>query len=75
MKHIKIPVYGTSAFLLIYVLAIQCNMSYPLVFAMFIIGQALVIYMVYTVLKFGEDSGKAFDKAYWYDDRPPNQEE
>ncbi len=71
MKNIKVPVFGTSAFLLIYVIAVGLNMNYPLIFTMFMIGQALVIYMVYSVLKFGEDPGKKFDEGHWYDDRPP----
>lgn len=70
MKNFKVPVYGTSSFLLNYLIAVQLEMSYPFIFTMFLVGQGLVVYLVYTVLKYGEDTKQKFSEGYYYSDRP-----
>jgi len=70
MENIKVPIYGTSVFLLLYLIAIGLELNYPLIFTMFMIGQALIVYMVYSVLKHGKDPKKEFDEGHWYDDHP-----
>lgn len=68
MKNIKAVVIGVSLFLLFYTIAPFFEGNYDLIFTMFMLGQILVLYMVYAVLKFGIAPKEKFSDGKWYDD-------
>ncbi len=68
MKTVRNIVVGTSIFLMLYALMPTINVSYDIMYLFFMIGNALVIYMVYAVLRYGVASKKKFNEGHWYDD-------
>jgi hypothetical protein len=64
------PVFSVSAvtiFLLVYVTLINTGDHYSWALLMFVLSPFLVVWMVYTVLKYGKPSGKKFTDDF-YDD-------
>ncbi|QSE97073.1 hypothetical protein [Fulvivirga lutea] len=68
MKPIKWTVIGISIYVFFYAMIPLLNIAYALGFLLFLIGNALFLYMVYEVLKNGKESNKKFDEGYWYSD-------
>lgn len=68
MKPIRDLVIGVSIYLLIYAAAPPLGMAYDLIFLMFIIGHGLLLYMVYGVLKWGEEPKGRWKEGDWYSD-------
>jgi hypothetical protein len=68
MKTVKYVVWGTTLFLFVFALLPQFEADFNLMFLLFLIGNALLIYMVYAVLKFAEPSVKKFNEGHWYED-------
>lgn len=58
----------TSLFLLMYTALAQFDVSVRLVYSLFLIGNILVITMVYKVLKENYSTNKNFN--HWYQDNP-----
>lgn len=58
-----------TVFVLFYSLMPELNYSYDAIFLAFMVSQVAIVYMVYSVLKFGKDPGKKFSEGYWYADR------
>ena len=68
VKTVRNIVLGTTLFLFLYALMPTIDVSYDIMYLFFMIGNGLVIYMVYVVLKYGIASRKKFDEGHWYDD-------
>jgi len=68
MSKIKIPIILTTIILLIYAFSTQMEVSYSIIFTLFIIVNAAFLWMVYAILKHGKASEKSFDE-YFYEDR------
>ena len=68
MKNIQAAVIGTTIFLIAYTLSPSLGVTMNLIFLMFVIGNGLLLYMVYVVLKYGEAPKKTFEEGYWYSD-------
>lgn len=68
VKTVRNIVLGTTAILFLYALMPTIDVSYDIMYLFFMIGNGLVIYMVYAVLKYGIASGKKFEEGHWYDD-------
>ncbi|MEQ8927220.1 MAG: hypothetical protein RLO81_15470 [Fulvivirga sp.] len=68
MKPIKWTVIGVTIYLMFYAMMPFVNVAYAVVFLLFLIGNALLLFMVYDVLKNGEAPTKKFDDGYWYSD-------
>lgn len=70
---LKKPVFVTIAvtlYLVIYTLLFQLGASFNLLGILFMLSPFLVIWMVYTVLRFGKFEGKELDEDEWgYCDR------
>ena len=67
MKHIKFPVYFTTIYLVIYTLLAQYEATQFLVPWLFVISPFVVLWMVYRVLKYGVESKKTFEEAFYED--------
>ncbi|MEQ8909903.1 MAG: hypothetical protein RIC95_11960 [Vicingaceae bacterium] len=68
MRTVKYIVIGVTLFLFFYAILPQMGADYDLMFTFFLIGNFLVIYMVYSVLRFAEESKGRWNKGDWYDD-------
>jgi len=67
MKNIRFPIWFTTIFLFVYAGLSQYEPAYVVMPWLFIASPFLVIWMVYRVLKDGEESTRTFDE-YFYDD-------
>lgn len=67
MKHIKWPIFITTALLFVYVAMARFESLWHWVFALFLILHVALVYMVYAVLKNGKPSSYTF-KERFYDD-------
>lgn len=68
MKPIKFIVVGMTIYLALFTMMPVLNVAYAILFFFFCIGNALFLYMVYSVLKHGIDPKKKFSDGYWYSD-------
>ena len=69
MKNFAIKlVWFTTLFILVFAGLSQTNIAISTAIVLFIVGQLLVIYMVYTVLKDDYSTTKTFKN--WYEDHP-----
>ena len=66
MKLIKNRFIGVIIFLATYAAMPHLYASYDLVFFMFILSNALLLYSVYQILKNGIVPKDKFDDGYWY---------
>jgi hypothetical protein len=66
MKDIQLPIGLTSAVLFIYVISPLITPIFAIVFTLFLITNAMIIWMVIRVLKDGQPSSRTFDE-YFYD--------
>lgn len=69
MKNYLTSVGLVTGFLIVFVTAIQFELSMSLIWLMFLISPALVIWMVYSVLTAPIEIKETFDEQ-WYQDRP-----
>lgn len=68
MKPIKTLVIAVTVFLLVYAVMPHAGAGYNLMFPLFLIGNFLLLYLVYKVLKSGVAPKEEFDDGYWYSD-------
>jgi len=68
MKDIGKLVIAVSVFVGVYSMMPSLGVMYDIIFLTFLVANALLIYMVYAVLKYGQDPGVEFDEGYWYSD-------
>lgn len=68
MKNYLFPVYLVTAFLIIYVTAIQANLNTALILFLFSISPLPVIWMVYKVLTADVKVESTFEEK-WYEDQ------
>ena len=69
MKNYLTSVGLVTGFLILFVTAIQFELSMSLIWLMFLISPALVIWMVYSVLTEAVEIKETFEEQ-WYQDRP-----
>ena len=69
MKNYLTSVGLVMGFLMLFVTAIQFELSMSLIWLMFLISPALVIWMVYSVLTAPVEIKETFEEQ-WYQDRP-----
>lgn len=69
MKNYLTSVGLVTGFLILFVTAIQFELSMSLIWLMFLISPALVIWMVYSVLTAPVEIKETFEEQ-WYQDRP-----
>lgn len=69
MKNYLTSVGLVTGFLIVFVTAIQFELSMSLIWLMFLISPALVIWMVYSVLTAPIEIKETFEEQ-WYQDRP-----
>jgi hypothetical protein len=69
MKNYLTSVGLVTGFLIVFVTAIQFELSMSLIWLMFTISPALVIWMVYSVLTAPIEIKETFDEQ-WYQDKP-----
>lgn len=67
MKNFLFPVYLVTAFLIVYVTAIQANLSTALILFMFSISPLPILWMVYRVLTADVEVTSTFEEK-WYED-------
>ena len=68
MKNIKWVVIGMTVYLFIYAATPSLGLVYDLILFLFVVGNFGLIYMVYAVLKYGEQPDRKFSDGYWYSD-------
>lgn len=66
-------VWFTTVFLILFVLLSQLPVNFTVLFALMVIGQVLVLFMVYRVLKDKYQTDKSFED--WYEDHPADRPE
>lgn len=69
MKNYLASVGLVTGFLIVFVTVIQLELSMSLIWLMFIISPALVLWMVYSVLTAPIEVKETFDEQ-WYQDKP-----
>ena len=69
MKNYLTSVGLVTGFLILFVTAIQFELSMSLIWLMFLVSPALVIWMVYSVLTAPVEIKETFEDQ-WYQDRP-----
>lgn len=69
MKNYLTSVGLVTSFLIVFLTAIQFELSMSLIWLMFLISPALVIWMVYSVLTAPIEIKETFEEQ-WYQDRP-----
>lgn len=69
MKNYLASVALVTGFLIVFVTVIQLELSMSLIWLMFIISPALVLWMVYSVLTAPIEVKETFDEQ-WYQDKP-----
>jgi membrane protein implicated in regulation of membrane protease activity len=67
LKNTRFALWFVTIFLLVYTVGASMGMSPTVVTVMFLLSPFLVLWLVYTVLRFGTPSGRTFDE-YFYDD-------
>lgn len=72
LKNSTFSVIAVTAYLILYCVLLQIEYTQWIAFRMFLISPFLVIWMVYTVLKYGLYTGRelADNEEYGYQDRP-----
>ncbi|EKB49348.1 hypothetical protein [Cecembia lonarensis] len=68
MKNYLLPVYLVTAFLIIYVTAIQANLNTAIILFMFSVSPLPIIWMVYKVLTADVKVESTFEEK-WYEDQ------
>ena len=68
MTKIKAPIVISTILLIVYSFSTQLDISYSIIFTLFIAANAVFLWMVYKILKDGKSSEKSFDE-YFYEDR------
>ena len=66
-QAVNYVVIGVTVFLFFFAALSAFNPSYDLMFILFMLGQLLVPYMVYVVLKYGMESEKKFEDNFYED--------
>ncbi len=74
MERDVFTVFWVTLLLFFYALMPRLGFSYDALFIMFLFMNVAVIHMVYSVLKYGKDSGKRFSNGYWYADREKTEQ-
>jgi hypothetical protein len=69
MEKIRIPILLSSLYLLVYTLSTVVPVHLVIPLTLFSLSPIIVIWMVYKVLKDGEESTLTFDEAF-YEDHP-----
>lgn len=67
MKKPKIAIAIVTVYLLVFQLALRTSISLTIIFGMLSASPFFILYMVYTVLKYGKPSQYTFDERF-YDD-------
>ena len=67
MKKPKIAIAIVTVYLLLFLLALNTGVSLTIIFGMLSASPFLILYMVYTVLKYAKSSQYTFDERF-YDD-------
>ncbi|MEO8862475.1 MAG: hypothetical protein ABI358_13695 [Ginsengibacter sp.] len=67
MKKLIIAIAIATIYLIIFQWLIQLNSDIAITLSMFLFAPAVIIYMVYAVLKYGKPSKYTFDERF-YDD-------
>ncbi|NNC86289.1 MAG: hypothetical protein HKN75_09415 [Bacteroidia bacterium] len=68
MKPIQNTVITVSLFLLFYALSPHFGITFRVLFALFTLGNVMLVYMVYAVLKYGISPKQKFSEGFWYCD-------
>lgn len=71
MKNYHSAVGIVTGVLILFVTLIQFNVAYPLIWAIFLAGPFLILWMVWAVLAAPIDIKETFEEQ-WYQDRPRN---
>jgi len=66
-QAVNYVVVGVTIFLFFFAALSVFNPSYDLMFILFMLGQLLVPYMVYVVLRYGTASEKKFEDNFYED--------
>ncbi len=68
MRPIRFTVIGVTFYLFLYTLAPVLSPAYILMFILFLVGNTLLLYMIYIVLKHGKAPKEKWNDGYWYSD-------
>jgi len=66
-QAVNYVIIGVTLFLFFFAAISVFDPSYDLMFILFMLGQLLVPYMVYVVLRYGKESDKKFEDNFYED--------
>lgn len=67
MKSLKVLIYVVTLFVVFYTITTQLTVPFPFVFLLFLASQALLLYMIWRILRDPYKTEKVFDD--WYEDK------
>lgn len=68
MNKAAISIAITTFYLLVYAMMPNLGFAYDIVFAVFVGGNILLLYMVYAILKHMSEPKEKWREGYWYSD-------
>lgn len=68
MKNVGTVIGITTFYLMVYAMTPSLGIAYDIVFGLFCIGNLLFLYMVYVILKYGDEPKKKWSEGNWYAD-------
>ena len=67
MRNPMISIFAVSLYLLVYAVIASFTNQFQVALIMFVFSPLLIVWMVYTVLRYGKPSGKRFDEHFYED--------
>jgi hypothetical protein len=68
MRKAYLAIGITTFYLMVYAMMPSLGAAYDLMFAVFVGGNILVLYMVYAILKHMQEPKEKWSEGYWYSD-------
>lgn len=68
MNKAWIAIAITTFYLMVYAMMPNLGAAYDIVFAVFVGGNILLLYMVYAILKYMEEPKEKWSEGHWYSD-------
>ncbi|MBO9703391.1 MAG: hypothetical protein J7604_24495 [Sporocytophaga sp.] len=70
MKNYKLSVIFVTLYLFVFTVLSRMDIELEIMLSLFSLSPFLILWMVYSVLKYGKHSGKALNEREWgYEDR------
>ena len=68
MKKAHLTIGITTFYLMVYAMMPSLGVTHDIMFAVFVGGNILLVYMVYAILKYMDEPKEKWSEGYWYSD-------